>query len=80
MITFVELKKKAVDFLNLADELNEKVSAYIDGSDEKEDADAYEDVKNASISFGKAYCEYYNEPFDHSLRDGFNYELAESII
>lgn len=67
-------------FLSTADELNEKVSAYIDGSDKIEDENAYRKVKELSIEFGKAYCKYWGEPFDHSLREGFNYEIAESFL
>lgn len=80
MITIEELQKMAADFLKLADDVNEMVSAYIDGSDKKEDEDAYNKVSEASVKFGKAWCEYWDEPFDHRLRDGFNYEIAEYIL
>lgn len=79
-MTLSELSKLAESFLNLADELNEKVSAYIDGSNAAEDEAAYLKVKEASIAFGKAYCKYWDEPFGRDLIEGFNYELAESVI
>lgn len=77
---FEELKKFAESFLATADELNEKVSAYIDGSDKEEDEEAYTKVKNLSIEFGKMYCKFWDEPFDRRMREGFNYELAESVL
>lgn len=80
MATLEQVRAKATEFLAIADELNEKVSAYIDGSDASEDENAYIKVKELSIEFGKIYCEYYDEPFCNDLREGFNYELAEAII
>lgn len=77
MITKEELKKAAQSFLNIADELNEKVSRYFDGSDKKEDEDAYWTVREADKKFIDALNSYYpGEGYEY----GLNYELAESCL
>ena len=76
MATLENVKELAKSFLAIADELNEKVSAYIDGSDKDEDANAYWIVREADKKFIDAVNEYYEE----SYKCGLNYELAESFI
>ena len=66
----------AEKFLTLADELNEKVSNYFNGSNAPEDVKAYRDVKESykefAIEAGRLHGENYGEEL--------NYELAESFI
>lgn len=64
-------------FLVLADELNEEVSAYIDGSNKPEAEAAYIAVKESEANFLKYYCAYWDEP---RLYPCLNYELAESVL
>ncbi len=64
-------------FLVLADELNEQVSAYIDGSDKPEADAAYNAVKDAEAVFLRCYCAYWDEP---RRRPCLGYELAESSL
>lgn len=64
-------------FLVLADELNEEVSAYIDGSNEPKAEAAYIAVKKSEAEFLKYYCAYWGEP---KRRPCLNYELAESSL
>lgn len=64
-------------FLVLADELNEQVSAYIDGSDKPEAEAAYNAVKDAEAVFLRYYCAYWDEP---RRRPCLGYELAESSL
>lgn len=64
-------------FLVLADELNEQVSAYIDGSDKPEAEAAYNAVKDAESVFLRYYCAYWDEP---RRRPCLGYELAESSL
>lgn len=64
-------------FLVLADELNERVSAYIDGSDKPEAEAAYNAVKDAEAVFLRYYCAYWDEP---RRRPCLGYELAESSL
>lgn len=77
MIEFAEVQKLAVKFLETADALNEKVSAYIDGSHNASDFAAYDKVKAANAEFLKAYSSYTGEPLRNSE---LNYELAEACI
>ena len=70
------IKTLAAKFLAIADELNEKVSAYIDGSNAAEDEAAYNKVLDAEREFTNAVNRYYGENWKVSL----NYELAESFI
>lgn len=70
------IKTLAAKFLAIADELNEKVSAYIDGSNAAEDEAAYNKVLDAEREFTNAANRYYGENWKVSL----NYELAESFI
>lgn len=64
-------------FLVLADELNEEVSAYIDGSNKPEAEAAYIAVKESEANFLKYYCAYWDEPRRHPCLD---YELAECVL
>lgn len=64
-------------FLALADELNEEVSAYIDGSSQPEAETAYISLKESEANFLKYYCAYWDEP---KLSPCLGYELAESIL
>ena len=64
-------------FLALADELNEEVSAYIDGSNKPEAEAAYIAVKESEANFLKYYCAYWDEPRRYPC---LNYELAESVL
>lgn len=76
MTTIETLRTLAANFLALADELNEKVSAYINGSNAKEDAAAYWAVREADKKFVDAMNDYYDERYEY----GLNYELAESCL
>lgn len=76
MVTLENVKELAKSFLAIADELNEKVSAYFNGSDKKEDANAYWTVREADKKFIDAVNEYYEDSYKY----GLNYELAESFI
>ena len=64
-------------FLVLADELNEEVSAYIDGSNNPEAETAYIAVIESEAVFLKFYCAYWGEP---RRRPCLGYELAESSL
>lgn len=75
MITIETLRTLAENFLTLADELNDKVTAYINGSNAKEDADAYWAVREADKTFTRAYNSYFEENNEPCL----NYELAQSV-
>lgn len=75
-MTIEKVKAAAKEFLSIADELNEKVSAYIDGSDSKDAEEAYRMVREADRKFIDAANAYYGEGWTY----GLNYELAESFI
>lgn len=64
-------------FLVLADNLNEEVSAYIDGSNNPEAETAYIAVKDAEAVFLRYYCAYWDEP---RRRPCLGYELSESSL
>lgn len=64
-------------FLVLADELNEEVSAYVDGSSKPEAEAAYIAVKESEAKFLKYYCAYWDEP---KRRPCLGYELAEFTL
>ncbi len=64
-------------FLRKADELNEQVSAYIDGSDSDEAQAAYFAVQDSEAVFLRYYCAYWGEPLQ---RPALNYELAEYVL
>lgn len=66
----------ATNFLNIADRLNEEVTAYINGSHDASDEAAYHMVMDANSIFIQLYNMYYDENRVPSL----DYELAESII
>lgn len=71
-----ELRRLAKRFLNAADELHEKVSNYIDGSNDAEDEEAYNTIKELEADFLKLYNNYY----DDNITPGLNYEVAESVL
>lgn len=73
---FKELQRLAKRFLNAADELHEKVSNYIDGSNDAEDEEAYNTIKEFEADFLKLYNNYY----DDNITPGLNYEVAESVL
>lgn len=77
MITIEQLKESAKRFLEIADELNEKVSAYINGSNKKDVEQAYWTVREADKKFIDNLNSYYpGEGYEY----GLNYELAESFL
>lgn len=76
MATLENVKELAKSFLAIANELNEKVSAYFDGSDKAEDVNAYWTVREADKKFVDAVNEYYEDSYKY----GLNYELAESFV
>lgn len=71
-----ELKELAKDFLDFADKENEKISAFLDGSDSHEDADAYFIVKEYETEM----TDLYNEIFNEHLKPCLNYDLAYEIL
>ncbi|MBQ0154755.1 MAG: hypothetical protein KBS70_08260 [Bacteroidales bacterium] len=71
-----EVKALAKKFLDIADENNEQVSAYLNGSEKKEAAKAYDLVREYERKFINAFNAYYDERFVCCL----NYELAESML
>lgn len=76
MITIENVKSAAREFLQIADKLNEKVSRFLDFSNDPEDVAAYDTVKAAEKKFIDAANAYYGENWECCL----NYELAESFI
>lgn len=74
--TLEQVKEAASNFLAIADKLNEKVSRYINGSNEDADAKAYWTVRDADRVFINAVNSYYNDNY----KFGLNYELAESFV
>lgn len=70
------LHLSATNFLNIADRLNEEVTAYINGSHEASHEAAYHMVMDANNIFIQLYNMYYNENRVPSL----DYELAESFM
>lgn len=66
----------AKEFLDVADELQEKVSNYINGSNGEEDVMAYNVVRKADRAFVKAYNAYWGENHE----EGLNYDLATSVV
>ncbi len=71
-----QVKEAAKKFIEIADELNEKVSRYFNGSESKDDENAYWAVREADKKFIDALNSYYEESYEY----GLNYELAESFI
>lgn len=76
MTTIETIRTAAKNFLSLADELNEKVSAYINGSNAPENTAAYWAVREADKKFVDAVNEFEGERYEY----GLNYELAESYL
>ena len=70
------IQLSATNFLNIADRLNEEVSAYINGSHEASHEAAYHMVMDANSIFIQLYNMYYNENRTPSL----DYDLAESFV
>ena len=67
----------AKNFLDTADKLESKVSAYINGSTKASDAAAYDKVIKANAEFNKAYSKYWGEPY---RKPGLDYDLADSML
>lgn len=74
--TIEQVRSAAKNFLAVADELNEKVSRWINGSIDKEDENAYWRVREEDKKFVDAVNSCYDEAYTY----GLNYELAESFI
>lgn len=71
------IKSLAAKFLAIADELNEKVSAYLNGSTAKEAEEAYEKVIATEVEFTKAADAVLAAFKDYaSNRDRINKDLA----
>ena len=71
------VRLSAAHFLDVADRLNEDVSAYINGSHEASHEAAYHTVMDANSIFIQLYnIMYYGENRTPSL----DYELAESFV
>ena len=71
------VRLSAAHFLDVADRLNEEVSAYINGSHEASHEAAYHTVMDANSIFIQLYnIMYYGENRTPSL----DYELAESFV
>ena len=75
-MTLETVKRLACEFLAIADDLHNEVSAYINGSNQAIDEAAYRKVRKAEDRFIKAANELYGEGWKACL----NYELAESFI
>ncbi len=75
-VKVMKVARLAKNFLSLADELNEKVSRYFDGSNASEDVRAYEMVREADRKF----VDGLNDLWDEHYQYGLNYELAESFL
>lgn len=75
-VKVLKVARLAKKFLSIADELNEKVSRYFDGSNASEDVRAYEMVREADKKFVDALNELWGERY----RYGLNYELAEYFL
>ena len=70
------IQLSAANFLNIADRLNEDVTAYINGSHEASHEAAYHMVKDANSIF----IQLYNMYFDENRVPSLDYELAESFV
>ena len=70
------IRLSATNFLNIADRLNEEVTAYINGSHEAIHEAAYHMVMDANSIFIQLYNMYFHENRTPSL----DYELAESLV
>ena len=75
-VKVMEVARLAKNFLSLADELNEYVSAYLDGSNSPDAEKAYYEVREAD----KKFIDSLNELWDERYEYGLNYELAESFL
>lgn len=75
-VKVMKVARLAKKFLSIADELNEKVSRYFDGSNASEDVRAYEIVREADKKFVDALNELWGERYQY----GLNYELAECFL
>lgn len=71
-----QVREAARNFLAIADELNESVSRYFDGSNNKDDEEAYWKVREADKTFIDKVNSYYDDSYEY----GLNYELAESFV
>ena len=70
------MQLSATNFLDIADRLNEEVTAYINGSHEASHAAAYHMVMDANSIF----IQLYNMYFDENRVPSLDYELAESFV
>ena len=70
------VRLSAAHFLDVADRLNEEVTAYINGSHEASHGAAYHMVMDANSIF----IQLYNMYFDENRTPSLDYELAESFI
>ena len=70
------VRLSAAHFLDVADRLNEEVTAYINGSHEASHEAAYHMVKDANSIF----IQLYNMYFDENRVPSLDYELAESFV
>ena len=75
-VKVMKVARLAKNFLSLADELNEYVSAYLDGSNSPEAEKAYYEVRESD----KKFIDSLNELWGESYKYGLNYELAESFL
>lgn len=74
--TLEQVKAAAKEFLAIADDLDEKVSRYFNGSENKEDKEAYWTAREADKKFIDKLNSFYEDSFEY----GLNYELAESFV
>ena len=75
-VKVMKVARLAKNFLSLADELNEKVSRYFNGSNASEDVRSYDMVREAD----KKFIDGLNDLEDERYEYGLNYELAESFL
>ena len=75
-VKVMKVARLAKNFLNLSDELHEKVSRYFNGSNASEDVRAYDMVREAD----KKFIDGLNDLEDERYEYGLNYELAESFL
>lgn len=76
-IQWKQVQQLARNFLETADQLHEKVSAYIDGSDDLENVEAYYKVLELNVAMNRAEAAFFGEPVRPAQLD---YDVAESII
>lgn len=77
IMTLEQVKTLANNFLTVADELEEMVSDYLNGSNDIKAVNAYMTVKDADKRFVDAVNSYYGS---NEYQYGMNYDLAESFF